>query len=150
MRPVRSSSLECVDEAGAADAFWLHVADDAEADGAVVGDRDFFDCAVECGHAAGDGSAFESGAGGAGCGENAMLVADDQLGVGADIHDRDEAVFMREVDGQHAGGGICADVAADDGSAVDARLGMNWQEALQSGLRRGWWWCACLRPFRFR
>ena len=103
-----------VDQAGAADALGRAVADDAEVECAVVADRDVFDGAVERGHAAGDGAAFERRAGGAGGRENAMLVAEDQLGVGADVHDRDEAVFVREVDGQHAGGGVGADVAADD------------------------------------
>src|ERR1035441_9439260 len=53
---------ECVDETGAADSFGLHVTDDAKADGAVVSDCDFFDGTIQCGHATGDGSAFEGGA----------------------------------------------------------------------------------------
>src|SRR5450631_181765 len=123
-----------IDEPGAADSFWRHIADHAKADGAIVSNRHFFDGAIQSGHTTGNGSAFEGWAGGAGCRENAMLVAEDQLSVGADIHYRDEPVFMRQVDGQHAGGCIRSYVATDDRSAVDARLGMNWQKALKAGL----------------
>ena len=125
---------ERVDKPGATDPFGLHVADVAKADGAVVGDFDFFDGAVQCRHATGDGPAFEGGTGGTGCGENAMLVAEDQLSVRADIHDRDEAVFVSEVDGEHAGGCIGPDVATDDGGAVNASPGMNGQKALLASL----------------
>ena len=49
-----------------------------------------------------DSSVFnrECWARGAGCQEDAMLVAEDQLSVRPDIHDRDEALFMRQIDGQ--------------------------------------------------
>ena len=91
---------QCVDKAGAADSFRRHVANYAKADGAVGGNRYFFDGAVQCGHATCDSSSFEGWAGGAGCREHAMLVAEDQLSVRPDIHDRDEALFMRQIDGQ--------------------------------------------------
>ena len=61
-------------------------------------------------------------------------VADDQLGVGADVHDRDQALFVRQIDGQHAGRGIGADVPADDGRAVDTGFGMDGQQAAPPGL----------------
>ena len=56
-------------------------------------------------------------------------VAEQQLGVGADVHDRDEAIFVREIDGEHARRGVGADVAADDRQAVDARLRVDRQQA---------------------
>ena len=52
----------------------------------------------------------------------------DQLGVGADVHDRDQAIFVGQIDGEHAGGGVGADVAADDRQPVDARLRVNRQQ----------------------
>ena len=117
---------------------------------AVVVDRHFLDGAIQRRHAASDRAAFERRARRTRCGQNPMPVADDQLGIGADIHDGNQALFMRQVHGQHAGGGIGAHVAADDRRAVDARLGMDRQQAAQPASAPGWWWRACLRPFRFR
>ena len=81
-----------------------------------------------------------------GCG----AVAEDQLGVGADVHDRDQPVLVREIDRQHARRRVGADVAADDRRAVDARLRMDRQQAAAAGLRSGWSWSACPPPFRSR
>ena len=78
-----------------------------------------------------------------------MLVADDQLGVGPDVHDRDQPLLMRQIDRQHRGGSVRSHVAADDRRAVHARLGMNRQQAAQSRLHRGSWSRACPRPFQF-
>ena len=46
-------------------------------------------------------------------------------------------------DGQHAGRGVGADVSADDGSAVHARLGMDGQQAAPAGLGQAGGGCAC-------
>ena len=103
-------------------------------------ERDVFDRAVEPGHAARDRAAFERRAGRARRGEDAMPVADDQLGVRADVHDRDEPLFVREIDRQHACGGVGADVAADD---RQRRRRARWDEsAAGCGGRSssGWSW----------
>ena len=73
-----------------------------------------------------------------------------QLGVGADVHDGDEPILVREVDREHARRGIGADVAADDRQPVDARLRMDRQQAAPAGLRSGWSSCACPPPSRSR
>ena len=57
---------------------------------------------------------------------------------------------LRQVDRQHAGRRVGAEVAADDRHAVDARLRVDRQQALLAGLRRGWSWSACPPPFRSR
>ncbi len=88
-----------------------------------------FDRAVEGWHAAGDRAAFKRRSGGAGGGEDAVAVAEDKLGVGADVHDGDEAIFVGKIDREHAGGGIGADVAADDGCAVNASFGVDRKQA---------------------
>ncbi len=80
----------------------------------VVVDAHILDRAIEPRHAAGDRAAFERRTGRARRGQDPVPVAEDQLGVGADVHDRDEPLFVRQVDRQHAGRGVGADVAADD------------------------------------
>ena len=90
------------------------VADHAEVECAVVVDGDIFDRAIERRHAAGDRAAFERRPGGATAARMRCSVAEDQFGIGADIHDGDEPVLVRDIDRQHAGRRIGADVAADD------------------------------------
>ena len=65
-----------------------------------------------------------------------MTIANDELGVRSDIHHRDEPIFVRQVDGQQAGRGVRADVAADDREAVDA--GVRWigRSAVATGRRQ--------------
>ena len=82
-------------------------------------------------------------------GQNAVPVAEDQLRVGADVHDRDQAVFVREIDRQHAGRRIRAHVAADDRRAVDARLRMNRQQAAPAGGREAGGGALALRHLDF-
>ena len=60
---------------------------------AVGADRDILDRAVEPGHAAGDRAAFKRRPGRARCRQDAVLVAQDQLRIGADVHHRHEAIF---------------------------------------------------------
>ena len=77
---------------------------------------------VERGHAAGDAAALEGRARRAGRGEQALAVADDELGVRADVEERRELVALGEAGGEQARRGVGADVAADERQAVDARL----------------------------
>ncbi len=119
---------------GFANAFGFRIADDAETNAAILCDFYSLDGALERRHAAGDGSAFEGRSCRARCGQNAMLVADDQLGVGSDIHHCDETFFVGQIDGQHAGRSICADVTANDRCSVDTSLRMDGQQAVQTGL----------------
>ena len=81
-------------QTGAADALGSAAADHAQMERAGAIDNHILYGAVESGHAAGDGAAFECGARGTGRGQNPAPVADDQLGVGTDIHDRDRTLFM--------------------------------------------------------
>ena len=93
---------------------------------------DVLDGAFESRHPARDRAPFERRTGRTRRGKDAVAIADDQLRVRADVHDRDEPVFVREIDGQHAGGGVGADVAADDRQPVDAGLRVNRQQAAPS------------------
>ena len=115
-----------------------------------LADRHVFDRAIQRRHAAGDRPAFEGRAGGTGCRQNAVPVAQDQLGVGADVHDRDQAVFVREIDRQHAGRRVRAHVSADDRRAVDARLRMDRQQASPAGGRQAGGGPLALGHFDFR
>ena len=132
MRPVRSNSLKEVDEPGTADAF-RDAADDTDVESTVLIHADVFDGAVEPRHTARDGTTLECRAGGTGRGEDTVLVADDELRVGPDVHHRDEALFVGEPNREHAGRRIGADVAADDRKAVDAGRWMDGQETTPSG-----------------
>src|ERR1700749_1930104 len=88
-----------IHEAGTADAFGLRLADHAQLKCAVVRDFYFFNGAVERRHTTSDGSAREGGTGRAGRGQNAVPVADNQLRVGADIHHRNQPLFVSQVHG---------------------------------------------------
>ena len=85
---------EQVHEAGAAEALGGAAADDRRVHAAVVADDDLLDGARQAGHAEGDLAALEGRAGGARGGEHLVLVADDELGVGADVHHGDEALLV--------------------------------------------------------
>jgi len=119
---------EQVHQAGATNTFGLDVADDAELEAAVVVDGDGFYGALETRHAARDGAAFEGGTRRTRCSHDAAAVPDDELRVRADVHQRDQAIFVGEVDREHARRGVCANVSADHRRAVHARLRMNRQQ----------------------
>ena len=122
IRPVRSSSLSRSTRPDPQMPCGRAVADHAERERAVVVERDVLDRAVQRRHAARDRAALERRPGRARRRQDPVPVAEDQLGVGADVHDRDEPIFVREVHRQHAGRRIGADVPADDRRAVHARL----------------------------
>ncbi len=112
------------------------VADHAEANLTVgVIDLHVLDRAIKPRHAAGDRAALERRPGRAACGEDAILVAEDQLRIRADVHHGDEPVLVKDVDREHACRGVGADVAADDRAAVHARFGMNRQQRFCRRLR---------------
>ncbi len=99
-----------------------------------LGNLHFLNRAVQRRHAACNRAAFKRRPRRARCRENPMPVPDDQLRVRSDIHHRNQPLFMRQVHGQHCGRSVGSHVAADDRSAVHARLGMNRQKAAQPGL----------------
>ena len=111
-----------VDEARAAHTLGRSVTDHGAGDGAIRPELHLLDCAGKAGHAAGNLAALEGRAGRAGGGEDPVPVAEDEFGVGADIHHGYEAILVRQVDGEHAGGRIGAHVAADDWQPVDPGL----------------------------
>ncbi len=63
-----------------------------------------------------------------------MHVADDQLGVGANVHDRDEPLLMGHIDRKHSRRRIRTHVSADNRRPVDPRPGMDRQKAVLPGL----------------
>ena len=67
--------------------------------------------------------ALEGRAGGRGTGEHAGLVAQEDLGIGAHVHDQHEVVGGLRFFRQRHGGGIRADMARDAGQDVDLRRG---------------------------
>ena len=111
-------------------------ADHAEFEGAVARQRHILDRAIERRHAARDRAAFEGRTGRTRGRQNPVPVAQDQLRIGADVHHRDQAVFVRDIHRQHAGRRVRAHVSADDRSPVDARLRMNRQQAAPAGGRQ--------------
>ena len=64
--------------------------------------------------------ALEGGAGRRGAGEDAVAVAEQDLGVGADVDDEHQLVGLVRGLGEGDGGGVGADVAGDAGQDVDA------------------------------
>ena len=64
--------------------------------------------------------ALEGGAGGGGAGEDAGLVAEEDLGVGADVDHEHQLLGAVGGLGEGDGGGVGADVAGDAGEEVDA------------------------------
>ena len=122
-----------LDDAGAADAGDAGVRREAgvvgpgvDADDAVAGllrhrvDLDALDGAGGGALAGGDLRALEGGAGGGGAGEDAGPVAEQDLGVGADVDDEHEVVGAVGGLGEGDRGGVGADVAGDAGQDVDA------------------------------
>ena len=93
-------------------------------------DADPLDGPVEGRHAEGHPAALEGGARGAGGGQHPLAVAEEGLGVGADVEEGAELVVFGQARGQQASRGVGADVAAHEGQAVDARLGMHGEAQL--------------------
>ena len=122
-----------LDDAGAADAGDAGVgreggvvgpgvdADDAEA--GLLGHRvdlDALDGAGGGALAGGDLRPLEGGAGGGGAGEHPLAVAEEDLGVGADVDHEHQLLGAVGRLGEGDGGGVGADVAGDAGQDVDA------------------------------
>ena len=63
-----------------------------------------------------------------------VAVADDQLGVSADVHHGDGALLTRQAGGQQAGGGVRPDVGADQRQRVNPAVGMDRQQRLFAAL----------------
>ena len=77
--------------------------------------------------AAADLRALERRPRGARAGEQALPVAEHDLGVGADVDQQRELVGQVGALGEDHAGGVGADVAGDAGQGVDARAGMQRQ-----------------------
>jgi hypothetical protein len=84
-------------------------------------DLDPFDGAGGGALAGADLRALEGRAGGRGAGEHALGVAQQDLGIGADIDDSVSSVWRAGRLGQRDGGGVGADMARDAGQQVDPR-----------------------------
>ena len=76
-----------------------------------------------------------------------MAIAEDQLSVGADIHQSDEAILVRKINRQHASRRIGPDVTANDRRTINAGARMNGEQALLSGGSQAG--CPALAGFHF-
>ena len=75
--------------------------------------------------AAADLRALEGRTGRARAGEQALVVAEHDLGIGADVDEQRHLLGEVRALGQHDAGGVGADVAGDAGQHVDARVAMD-------------------------
>ncbi len=88
-------------------------------------DADALDGAGRGALAGGDFGALEGRAGGRGGGDDALPVAQHDLGIGADIDQQHHLVLPVRAFGQRRAGGIGADMAGDAGQHVDARAAID-------------------------
>ena len=112
----------------------------AQPERSVIVDRHLLDRPFETRHSARDRASFKRRTGRTRGGKDPFAIADDQLRIRADIHNRNEPVLVREVYRQHARGRVGADVAADNRQTVNAGLWVNGQKAASSSrlqTRRG-------------
>ena len=101
-----------VHQPGAADSRGRSPSDDLCDDTAVAVDADALDGALQRGHPARDAASFKRGTCRARGGNQAMPVAQEHLGVGADVHQRADLVAFGDAGRQQAGGCIGAYVAS--------------------------------------
>ena len=73
--------------------------------------------------AAGNLRALESRAGRRGAGDEAILIAEYEFGIGADIDQQSEFIAQIRPFGEHDGGGVGADMAGNAGQAIDESAG---------------------------
>ena len=134
-RPAAHELGHAVDQPRAAQPDGLGVADDLQLD-VVVGDADALDRALGGAHAAADLRGLEGGAGGRRGGEHALLAAQRDLAVGADVDEEPDAAVAREAGGQHAGHDVAADVGAQRGEDEGRRARVH-ADAEVAGQRLG-------------
>ena len=96
-------------------------------------DADALDGAGRSALAAADLGALEGRAGRAGRGEQATLVAEDDLGVRADVHDERHPIRLVRLLGQDDAGRVGADVARDARQDVDPRARVGPEPQLRRG-----------------
>ncbi len=109
-----------VDQPGAADALGLHLVDGHEHGFGVVGiDAHFFHGAAGRPHAVTDAAPLEGRAGRAGGAGQPLLVADDDLAVGADVDVQGKLGVFKNSRSQHPGHDIPPHVAGHGTDAVD-------------------------------
>ena len=98
-------------------------------------DADALDGAGRGALAAGDLRAFEGGAGRRGAGEQAVLRAEHDLGIGADIDDEHVVFGILRRFREHDAGRVGADMAGDAGQDIDIGAGIELEIELVGGPR---------------
>ena len=137
--PGTAQLAQKIHQARAAHAGWWTIADHVEVELAAVGDvadvadRHPLDGPGERRHTTTHAAAFEGGSGGAGRGEDALAVADEDLRVGADVHHHRHFFALGETGGEETGGGVGTDVARDQRQAVDPGFRVERQAEFSGG-----------------